>query len=174
MTERELHRRIRRELRALDIQPPLSVTHLCAAFGESRGRRIELRPFPLPKPGPLGLWFELPQVDLVLYQQETTRLHQDHIVLHEVMGHILGDHGNDSPAGLAEQYGHMVPGVKASAIRRVMGRCSYDDGQECEAELAATIILEWASVLDHVSETPAEDPSVRRIHSALGDNRGWL
>ncbi|RXS68754.1 hypothetical protein EST92_26330 [Streptomyces sp. TM32] len=168
--EAGLHRRIRQELRALDVQSPLRVTDLCQALAQKRGRPIDLQAFPLPQPGPLGLWVETATVDLVLYQKETTGLHQDHIILHEVMGHIFGDHrGDDS----AVAWDVMVPGVEQSAVRRVLGRCSYNDDQECEAELAATIILEWAAVLDCVS-TPMDDPSVRRIHSALGDRWGWL
>jgi hypothetical protein len=157
--------------RALDIQPPLSVATLCAALGKKRGRLIEPRPYPLPMPGPLGLWFELPEVDLVLYQQATTKLPQDHIILHEVMGHIFGDHQSDDDGA---RWDVMIPGLKPSAVDRVFRRCSYDDEQECEAELAATIILAWASVLDRVTSTRAVDPAVQRVHRALGDRRGWL
>ena len=169
--EPDLRRRIRRELRALDIRPPLSVTALCQALGERRGRLIDLRPYPLPKPGPLGVWFETPAADLVLYQQETTRLHQDHIILHEV-GHILADH--TSSGSVDTQWDQMIPGLRPSAVRRMLQRCWYNDEQECEAELVATIVLEWASVLDHVTPSPAADPSVRRIQAALGDHLGWL
>ncbi|MFF3554629.1 hypothetical protein ACFYXL_14610 [Streptomyces tsukubensis] len=142
---------------------------MCDAISRSRGRRIELRAFALPSPGPLGLWCETPTADLIVFQKETTPLHQDHIVLHEV-GHILADHPGP---GLSSQLATALPGLKPAAVHRVLQRCSYDSDQEREAELVATIIMEWASVLDEVSTPPSEDPSVQRVHAALGDRQGW-
>ncbi|MEU1824125.1 hypothetical protein ABZ502_17065 [Streptomyces abikoensis] len=170
VSESELRRATRREMRLLGIKPPLNVETLCQAIGEKLGRPIELRPWPLPKPGPLGVMAETDVAYVILYQAETTRLHQEHIILHEI-GHILGDHQGitlDVSQNLA------VAGLKDSAVRRILGRCSYDSGQECQAELFATIMLEWASVLDCVTPSPSADPSVRRVQDALGDRRGWL
>lgn len=189
--EKDLHRFLRRELRDLGIHPPLDVEELCKALSRRRGRPLYLREAPLPKPGPTGMWVEYDDYDVILYQQETTRLHQDHIKLHEI-GHILVAEAEDAeqaPAEAAEQtpaldpeeesavlvegWAAMLPVFDPKTIKRVARRCSYDDGEECSVELAATIILEWASVLD--DSTPlSEDPSLRRVQSALGDRRGWL
>lgn len=189
--EKDLHRFLRRELRDLGIHPPLDVEELCKALSRRRGRPLYLREAPLPKPGPTGMWVEYDDYDVILYQQETTRLHQDHIKLHEI-GHILvaeAEGAEQAPAEAAEQtpapdpeeesavlvegWAAMLPVFDPKTIKRVARRCSYDDGEECSVELAATIILEWASVLD--DSTPlSEDPSLRRVQSALGDRRGWL
>lgn len=189
--EKDLHRFLRRELRDLGIHPPLDVEELCKALSRRRGRPLYLREAPLPKPGPTGMWVEYDDYDVILYQQETTRLHQDHIKLHEI-GHILVAEAEDAeqaPAEAAEQppaldpeeesavlvegWAAMLPVFDPKTIKRVARRCSYDDGEECSVELAATIVLEWASVLD--DSTPlSEDPSLRRVQSALGDRRGWL
>lgn len=155
----------------MDVQPPLDVPELCEALGRRRGKPIVLRPCPLPVPGPLGLWVSTPDADVVLYLESATRLHRDHIVLHEV-GHILADHA--SPGSLEERWEALLPGIKASAVRRILQRCTYDDEQEYEAELVATIVMEWASVLDRVASATPADASVRRIQAALGDRRGWL
>ncbi|MGW7292816.1 hypothetical protein ACWGIB_10575 [Streptomyces xiamenensis] len=184
--EADLHRLLRRELRSLGATHPLNVEELCDALGKRRGRTLYLRPAPLAKPGPSGYWAEYETFDVILYQQETTRLHQEHIILHEV-GHILvaeeeegapvnaeetshdPDHGTNSVEGWAE----MLPVFGESAIKRLARRCSYEDGEECQVELAATIIMEWSSVMD--STTPwSDDPQVRRVESALDDRRGWL
>ncbi|MEV3853130.1 hypothetical protein AB0J38_02265 [Streptomyces sp. NPDC050095] len=110
--------------------------------------------------------------DLIIFQRETTPLHQDHIVLHEV-GHILADH-----QGLpvqADQWKGMLPGLGEGAIQRVLQRCTYGTQEEREAEMVATIIGEWASVLDQVTPTvDTDDLATRRVLSALGDHRGWL
>lgn len=179
--ERDLHRRLRQELRNLGIHPPLDVEELAKALGERRGRPIVLRPFPLEKPGPSGLWIDTPQMDVILYQQETTRLHQRQIILHEIL-HILvaeweegqaEEAPEESPDDFVEGWATLIPVLDPKLIRRVARRCSYEDEEECSVELAATIILEWSSVLDELPPL-SEDPEVRRVQSALGDRRGWL
>lgn len=154
MKERELRRRCKRELRELNIQPPLRVEELCRQLGNSRNRPIRLVPHPLPVPGPFGAWIATESTDYILYQQETTKVHQDHIILHEV-GHIMAGHRSGEPG-------------------QPLWRTSYDEAREQEAELVASIILEWASVLDRVSPGPAADSSLHRVQTALGDRQGWL
>lgn len=175
--ERDLQRRLRHQLRALDMQPPLDVTKLCLALSEKRGRHIELRPYPMPMPGPLGLWVDTPAADLIVYQQHTTRLHQDHIILHEV-GHIVANDEEgvtEDPDDPAEGWwAGMLPVLNPASIRRVRKRCAYDSDEECEVELGATIVLQWSSVLNRTTPPIAQDPTVRRVNAALGDNRGWL
>ncbi|WP_416976994.1 hypothetical protein [Streptomyces sp. T028] len=177
--ERELHRRLRRELRELGIQPPLNLEELVRALSERRGRPIVLRPFPLEKPGPSGLWIDMPDMDVILYQQETTRLHQRQIILHEILHILVAEWEEDqatpeeSPDDFVEGWATLIPVLDPKLIRRVARRCSYEDQEECSVELAATIILEWSSVLDELPPL-SEDPEVRRVQSALGDRRGWL
>ncbi|MFE0256872.1 hypothetical protein [Streptomyces sp. NPDC059010] len=175
--ERDLHRRLRRELQSLGVQPPLDVKELCRLVGERRGRPIVLRPFPLEKPGPSGLCVDTPQMDLILYQQETTHLHQQQIILHELFHIFVAEweetEKEEAPDDFVEGWATLIPVLDPKLIRRVARRCSYEDGEECQVELAATIILEWSSVLDHVTPL-SEDPSVRRVQAALGDRRGWL
>ncbi|MFJ9865361.1 hypothetical protein [Streptomyces sp. NPDC101165] len=171
MKERTLRRRCKRELQALDVQPPLQVDALCRALGERRGRPIHLVPYSLPVPGPFGVWIATGTRDYIIYQRETTKSHQDHIILHEV-GHILA--GHDSDDGDEDLWSLMMPDIAPEAIRRALRRTSYDQEHEREAELVATIILEWASVLNQVAPPPATDVSVRRVQTALGDRQGWL
>lgn len=155
----------------MDIQPPLQVDQLCARLGERRGRPIRLVPYSLPVPGPFGLWIGTETTDIIVYQRETTRSHQDHIILHEV-GHILADHRSDENDD--EFWRTSLPHLSPGTIKRALRRTSYDEQHEREAELVATIILEWASVLNRVSPRTVSDPSMRRVQSALGDRRGWL
>ncbi|QHC21392.1 hypothetical protein GR130_08065 [Streptomyces sp. GS7] len=171
MKERELRRRCKRELRALDVRPPLRVEVLCQQLGERRGRPIRLVAHPLPMPGPFGVWIATDSADYILYQQETSKTHQDHIILHEV-GHILADHqGVDTGDEFLQT---AMPELSPGMVTRALRRTSYDEAHERQAELVATIILEWASVLDRVTPRQASDPSVHRVQTALGDRRGWL
>ncbi|MFE5581552.1 hypothetical protein [Kitasatospora sp. NPDC056531] len=171
MNERALRRQCRRELQALGVQPPLRVDDLCRLLGERRERPIRLVPHPLPVPGPFGMWLATASADYILYQQKTSKIHQDHIILHEV-GHILADHQSDDTD--EEFWRESMPDLSPDAVRRALRRTHYDHEHEREAELVATIILEWASVLDRVTPRRVSDPSLHRIQTALGDRRGWL
>lgn len=168
--ERELRKRCRRLLNDLDIQPPLDVAELCRKVGEQRGRPIRLMAHPIPVPGPFGVWISTKAADYILYQQETTRSHQNHIILHE-LGHIIAGHTSDENDDqlLAQLY----PDLEPDAVRRALRRTSYDSAQEREAETVATIILEWASVLDKVVPRASDGPA-RRMAKSLADRLGWL
>jgi len=171
MNEREMRRRCRRELRALRIDPPLRVDVLCERLGERRRRPIRLVPYSLPAPGPFGLWLATGTTDYVVYQSQTTRMHQDHIILHEV-GHILADHARDGTDDA--HWRSAMPDLSLETVRRALRRTSYDAAHEREAELVATIIMEWASVLDYLTPHRCDHAAVRRLEAALNDRPGWL
>src|SRR5207249_4603064 len=97
------------------------------------------------------------------------------------LGHILAGHRSDEEddALLADLYPDVEPGalrerypdLEPDAVRRALRRTSYDTEQEREAETVATIILEWASVLDLVARPrparPAPDPARPVRHREL-------
>jgi hypothetical protein len=179
MGERALRRRCRQLLHSLDIRPPLDVVELCERVGRQRGKAIKLIAHALPMPGPFGAWISTPSAEFILYQKETSGPHQSHIILHE-LGHILAGHASDEhddelvggldPRSVREQY----PDLDPDAVRRALRRTSYDTADEFEAELVATIILEWASVVDHVAEDVSGEAATRRVDDALGERLGWL
>ncbi|MFI5606233.1 hypothetical protein [Amycolatopsis sp. NPDC051903] len=176
MKERELRRRCRRLLTDLDISPPLDVGLLCERLGESRGRPIRLMPYPLEVPGPFGCWIATAAADYLFFQQETTKAHQDHIILHE-LGHLLADHepgGDAQPADFLRGPAPGLEDIDGDAVRHALRRTSYDEAHEWEAETVATIILEWASVLNYTTPRRAADRDLRRIQGTLGDHQGWL
>lgn len=171
-TERELRRRCRGLLRELDVQPPLDVHEFCARLAVVRDRPIRLVPYPLWADGPFGLWFKGRTTDFIVYQEHTTGPHQRHIILHEV-GHILADHPSDDDADDLRE----VFGLSDGQLPRVSGglryRTAYDRREEHEAETIATIILEWAAVLDAARIPPSSGP-VDGVDAALSDRLGWL
>ncbi|AHH95738.1 hypothetical protein [Kutzneria albida] len=175
-SDRELQRRCRRLLRELDIQPPLDISELCARLGRQRGRPIKLISYPIPADGPFGLWLRDETTDYIVYQRHTTEPHQKHIILHEV-GHILADHPSDEDADdLAQLLNRPKAGGAgqlpdtADGLRR---RTAYDQREEHEAETVATIILEWASVLD-ILQLPSAPGPAEEMDAALGERLGWL
>lgn len=168
--ERALRRWCQRELHALDLQPPLRIEVLCQRLGTRRGRPIRLVAHPLPVPGPVGVWIGTGSADYILYQSETTRLHQDHIILHEI-GHIIAGHHNDDTTD--QYWQQMMPDISPEIIRRALRRTYYDTAQEREAELLATMIMNilgWTSpVTGQVDHGRPGNPVVERIQATLGD-----
>ncbi|RZS40735.1 uncharacterized protein DUF955 [Herbihabitans rhizosphaerae] len=171
MRERDLRRTCRRLLNELDIRPPLDVAVLCRRVGEKRGKPVRLVPHPIPVPGPFGAWISTDTADYILYQQETSTAHQNHIILHE-LGHILAGHSSDEQDDAL--LGELYPDLEPDAVRRALRRTSYDSKQEREAETVATIILEWASVLDSVAPKSSPGEEAEKMGSALNNRLGWL
>ena len=52
-------------------------------------------------------------------------------------------------------------------------RTAYDQREEREAETVATIILEWASILDAM-RIPQSADAAEGVDAALSDRLGWL
>lgn len=180
---RALKRELRRDLRELDIHPPLSVDELCSRLGGLRGRPIRMQAQELPAEV-FGLWVPGAAVDYIVYQEHSTPVHQRHTKLHE-FGHIYCSH---QPGHRVEVVTSMLrdgafgPDV-AEDIWGGLARTSgperqwpvgYDDDQEHEAEMVATIIMEWASVADYVTPSRADQIDVQQIQTALGERLGWL
>ncbi len=182
MNERQLRRQCRHLLRNLDVQPPLDVADLCQRLGDVRGKPIVLVPYEIPEPGPFGAWITTPRAEYIVFQKNTSRSHQDHIILHE-LGHLLAGHPgaetndalvnefttNSDPDGLRARY----PDIPLDAVESASRRSHYDSVQEREAETVATIILEWASVLDATASQSSQGLA-RGMDTALGDRLGWL
>ncbi|WP_405600493.1 hypothetical protein OG741_22175 [Streptomyces sp. NBC_01410] len=111
-----------------------------------------------------------PNEEVIFYQEETTRVHQDHIILHEV-GHILAEHEDDGDTG--EEFPDLGPDFPQGLITRGFRRTCYTEDYEREAELVATIIQEWAMIIDYVSPRTPEDPDLDPLCSALNPPWGW-
>jgi len=168
-SERELRKRCRGLLRELDVQPPLDVHEFCARLAVVRGRPIKLVPYALWADGPFGLWFKGRSTDFIVYQEHTTKPHQRHIILHEV-GHILADHPSDEGA---ETVCDLLAGALPEPPATLRCRTAYEEREEREAETVATIILEWASILDAM-RLPQSADAAEGVDAALSDRLGWL
>jgi hypothetical protein len=94
---RDLRHRCETIVRTLDqriggIRVPFDLNALLDQLEADRGRPIELVPFSATAPGePCGIWVGTDRLDLIYYEEATSPLHQDHIILHEV-GHMVCDH----------------------------------------------------------------------------------
>lgn len=171
MSEHQLRARCRKLLRQLDMQPPFNVNELCDRLAAQRGKPIRLEAFPIPAPGPFGLWLSTADEDVIIYQQETSRLHQTLIILHEV-GHMVAGHKSDEQD--EDVLRLLYPSIDPNVVRRWLRRTDYHSGDEAEAEKIATIILEWAWELDSRATDLPKTEAGRRLRGGLRDHVGWI
>lgn len=137
-----LRRRCDDRLRGLDIPRPFDVERLCDSVARRRGRPIHLLPMRLPGAGPCGLWICGERDDYIVYQQETTPLHQEHIILHEI-GHLVCGHRGTAPpddAGGGSMFTHLAP----ETVRTMLPRTRYSSQEEREAEMLASLVVQRA------------------------------
>jgi hypothetical protein len=161
----DLRRRCETIVRTLDqriggIPVPFDLNVLLDLLEAARGRPIELIPFSGTASGKLcGIWVGTDRLDLIYYEEATSLLHQDHIILHEI-GHMVCEHTGTAMSTdqvrsllLTDVVRGQVDTVLGrgshtavrSRVDTVLGRGSYTAVQEQEAELVATLIMERAT-----------------------------
>ena len=138
-----LRRRCERRLKDIPVPNPFDLDVFSAALAAHRGRPLILQPMPgLSAGAPCGLWISVPTADYVFYDPETSRLHAEHIVLHE-LSHMISGHTTGIDAGPAAgdgAVGRLVPDLDPRTIDTILGRASYTTAQEREAETLASLI----------------------------------
>jgi hypothetical protein len=162
MSTRQIRRRCWELVRALDVPSPFDVQQFCAGLAASRGRPIDLRPMAMPPDSPCGVWVSTADRDYIFYEERTTGLHREHIIMHEI-GHLLADHGNEAVLTLTESH-LLLPHLDSAFVSRVLNRTDYSVDEERTAETVASMILERANRWKPVSEwdAPAHGAEVRR------------
>lgn len=165
-----LRKRCEAILGRLELTHPFSLDALCDRIAEQRGRPIRLHPLPreAAESGVCGLWVGTASVDYVFYEAQTTPLHQEHIVLHEI-GHILFGH-NSLDAG----EGDGTTGADEAEVRGpiLLGRTNYTTSQEREAEMLASMIrIRTATPGPHHGHADEARSTLARLESAMGYER---
>lgn len=136
---RRLRRKVEARVGEMDIPTPFDVFTLCQRLSLPRGREIRLQARPMGA-GPCGLWADAAGIDYIVYEQQTSRLHQEQIILHEV-GHLLAEH-HPAPFTDQECLSLLMPDLDPDMVRRVLSREGYTSEEEQEAELLASLVLE--------------------------------
>ena len=166
-----LRRRCEARIEGWELPVPFDVHQLCRALAEQRQRPIVLRPL-LGRDGPCGLWVAGPSSDFIFYAADTSPLHQQHIILHE-LSHLLCGH-RTLPLGEDELRALLFPDLHAQTVERVLQRAGYSTADEQEAELLASVILQ--RVTAHGPARSAVRPELaglhRRLVACLGDGTG--
>jgi hypothetical protein len=160
---RRLRRHCERLLQGIPIPHPFDLAEFCQGIARLRGRRLRLQPVPgLSSTAPCGLWISVPAADYIFFDPDTSRLHAEHIVLHE-LGHMLGGHSISLDVGHST-LSRLMPDLDPKTVARVLGRVSYTTSQEQEAEMLASLIRARA-----VRGRPGESGSRRDALGRLAD-----
>ncbi|MGI5467483.1 hypothetical protein [Streptomyces sp. CA-132043] len=163
MQWRRLRRRCESVIAGITLPEPFSARELCDQLKAERERPLQLLPLPTPTvPGtPTGMWLTTERGDYIFYDSQTSLVHQEHIIVHEI-GHMLCDHR--SAVDDRRLYRHVDLG-NPDDVGQVLARIRYSDEQEQEAEMIASLILEAAG---HVPAPRLLSGLLGRLESAMG------
>ncbi len=118
-----IHRDCTRKLVDLGLNKLTAVDDIRAVASQISGRDIQLLPYRLSGSGVHGMLVRTGLTDYVVFDSDTTTMHREHIILHE-LSHVLCGHSAAGQTGPAE----------------VLRRENYMDHQEIEAETLASIM----------------------------------
>ena len=118
-----IHRDCTRKLVDLGLDKLTTVDDIRSIASMISGRDIQLLPYRLSGSGVHGMLVRSGPIDYVVFDSETTTMHREHIILHE-LSHVLCGHSAAGQTGPAE----------------VLRRENYMDRQEIEAETLASIM----------------------------------
>ena len=127
---------------SLTIPAPWDLTALLHTVACGRGKPIRLIAHAgLASTGQTcGLWIGRAEDDIIVYDSATSEYHAEQIILHE-LGHILLGHSDGAAMGSPAALEQLISDVPASTVRHMLGRSAFDDEQECQAELFASLVM---------------------------------
>jgi hypothetical protein len=125
-----------------------------------RGREIDLVGVPWTAGLSTGAWQPRSDHDLIAYAENTTSLHQDHIILHEI-GHMICDHRGTCVLSLSTAR-HIAPHLTPTAFAHLLGRTTVAN-DEAEAETIATLILA------QIARQDRRQPRARKLNDTTAE-----
>lgn len=128
--------------RALTVARPLvapdgDIDTTLARIAARRQRVITITELATPPGGPSGAWVKMAKQDLFIVKDGASPTRREAILCHE-LGHLLLDHKGELSLPHLEA---IAPDVPRDLAARYLARHGYDDEQEREAELFATLLL---------------------------------
>ncbi len=152
-------------LDGIDIPDPFDLTVFCDRLAARRGKPLHLQALDGISAAeiPCGVYFSLPTADYIFYDGNTSALHREHIVLHEI-SHMLFGHAAGA-AAMAEVTARLMPDIDPKTLRAVLGRTKYTTQHEREAETLASLIR--GETLRRRVIGAGADPAQARVLSRL-------
>lgn len=169
MARRVSYRKCQALVSTLTLPNPFSVDALVTILAEQRGRPIHVHTLPAGcTVNACGLWVRTDSHDDIYVEENTTRFHRDHIILHEI-GHMLCGHADNNDTatpkpGDHQELARFLPDLDPGLIERLLARTGYTTDEEQEAELVASLIRTTAQ-----GQYPTRSPGVLgELEAALG------
>lgn len=161
MNDWQLRRIYRRRLSGLQLERPFNIDELCAEVGRIRGIPIALVPTSTHPRGPHGYWVTTSDQNYILFERDTSPLHQQHIIAHE-LGHIVSEHSG-SAASNNELHELLMPHLSEAVVKRVLGRSAYSREEERQAEILASLLLRFGAWADAPRRRPMDTELTRAV-----------
>lgn len=139
MGKADVWRRCEAIAEQLRIPDPFDMHVLVDRIGADHGVRVELLPASMRDGEPSGLGRRTAGSWQIVYSKDTTVLHQEHIICHELAHFLHGHQGATwlSGADLTAAFPDLPPELLAGMFARDV----YSNTEEQEAELLASMIL---------------------------------
>lgn len=137
-----MQQRARRYAGLLDDLCGSGVAHVgdvATKMAARRGRPLRVVESGIVGDGPCGALLVSAEEDVIVVDARTTALHRDHIIAHE-LAHVALGHCSDESSSSAH-LAALFPGIDASVVRAVLGRGAFDDAEECDAEMLASMLM---------------------------------
>jgi len=83
MSLRSIRKRCESALRHIEVPAPFVIEEFCQEISRRRHRPLHLLP-KMTRLGPCGVWLALAEGDYIFYESDTSQLHREHIILHEL------------------------------------------------------------------------------------------
>ena len=162
-----LLQRFERGLSELPVPTPFDIEELVRAIGARRGRPIVLQPVRR-MPRLAGLCVPNGPVDVIVYSSETSPLHREHIILHELCHLWLGH----EPVAVLEDVivNVLGPDVDADSVHLVFRRANYTTDEEREVEALASLIMQQAVFATRNGSHDAETDELRRVDGIMASD----
>jgi hypothetical protein len=154
--------------RRFGVPCPFDRAELARRVSQWLGYPIMLVPIRMPSGAPSGITLFTDTGRVIAYTQDTSAVHQDHIVAHEIGHIILGHVGvelDDANDAARTIFPHLGPALVHEALTRVG---SYDPPEENAAETMATLLLEAGNRPRPHADVPP-DPRYTDVAIRLSD-----
>lgn len=126
--------------RDLDVPERVTLEALRELLEDDRGKAIVIREVKeLARNQISGLWFSLPDTDLILHAETSSPLHREQIILHE-FAHMALSH--ERLMDEEEHLATLLPDLSPSLVAKCLARCQRHTEPEIVAESLADLFAD--------------------------------